>query len=41
MAGENRYAMLERMHPELSKKFREQIEKDYDKRYTMLADMAE
>ena len=41
LSGENRYAMLERFHPELSKAFREQIEKDYDDRYAILSHMAE
>ena len=41
LSGENRYAMLERFHPELSKAYREQIEKDYDDRYTLLTHMAE
>ncbi|BCS87799.1 pyruvate:ferredoxin (flavodoxin) oxidoreductase [Pseudodesulfovibrio sediminis] len=41
MSGENRYAMLERFHPELSKAFREQIEKDYADRYQILTHLAE
>lgn len=41
LSGENRYAMLEKFYPEISKGFREQIEKDYDKRYVTLSHMAE
>jgi len=41
MSGENRYAMLERFHPELSKAFREQIEKDYTERYAILTHLAD
>ncbi|WP_319543446.1 pyruvate:ferredoxin (flavodoxin) oxidoreductase [uncultured Pseudodesulfovibrio sp.] len=41
MSGENRYAMLERFHPELSKAFRAQIEKDYADRYAILTHLAE
>jgi len=41
LSGENRYAMLERFHPELSKAFREQIEKDYADRYATLTRMAD
>ena len=41
LSGENRYAMLERFHPELSKAFREKIEKDYADRYAILSHLAE
>ncbi|MUM77081.1 pyruvate:ferredoxin (flavodoxin) oxidoreductase [Pseudodesulfovibrio sp. F-1] len=41
LSGENRYAMLERFHPEVSRQFREKIEKDYLKRYDALKTMAE
>ncbi|QGY41757.1 pyruvate:ferredoxin (flavodoxin) oxidoreductase [Pseudodesulfovibrio cashew] len=41
LSGENRYAMLERFHPELSKAFRAQLEKDYAERYTILTHLAE
>jgi len=41
LSGENRYAMLERFHPEVSKQFREKIEKDYLRRYDTLKIMAE
>ncbi len=41
MSGENRYAMLERFHPELSKAFREQIEKDYTERFQILSHLAD
>jgi len=41
LSGENRYAMLERFHPELSKAFREKIEKDYADRYATYAHLAE
>jgi len=40
MSGENRYAMLERFHPELSKAFRAQIEKDYADRYDIYTHLA-
>jgi pyruvate-ferredoxin/flavodoxin oxidoreductase len=40
LAGENRYALLERLHPEDSKKLRVQIEKDYMKRYEILEHLA-
>jgi pyruvate-ferredoxin/flavodoxin oxidoreductase len=40
MSGENRYAMLERFHPELSKAFRAQIEKDYADRYNIYTHLA-
>ncbi|MCJ2165017.1 MULTISPECIES: pyruvate:ferredoxin (flavodoxin) oxidoreductase [unclassified Pseudodesulfovibrio] len=40
LSGENRYAMLERFHPELSKAFRAQIEKDYADRYAILTHLA-
>ena len=36
LSGENRYAMLERFHPEVSKAYREQIEKDYENRLRRL-----
>ncbi|BDQ33203.1 pyruvate:ferredoxin (flavodoxin) oxidoreductase [Pseudodesulfovibrio portus] len=41
LSGENRYAMLERFHPELSKAFREKIEKDYADRYAIYTHLAE
>lgn len=41
LAGENRYALLERMHPEDSKELRKQIEEDYNERYEALKYMAE
>ena len=41
LSGENRYAMLERFHPELSKAFREQIEKDYSDRFAILSHLAD
>ncbi|QJB55049.1 pyruvate:ferredoxin (flavodoxin) oxidoreductase [Pseudodesulfovibrio sp. zrk46] len=41
LSGENRYAMLERFHPELSKAFREQIEKDYNDRYAIYSHLAD
>jgi pyruvate-ferredoxin/flavodoxin oxidoreductase len=41
LSGENRYAMLERFHPDLSKNYREKIERDYDTRYAILSRMAE
>ncbi|MEF2229808.1 MAG: thiamine pyrophosphate-dependent enzyme, partial [Pseudodesulfovibrio sp.] len=41
LSGENRYAMLERFHPEQSKAFRDRIEKDYAKRYALLTRLAE
>ena len=40
LSGENRYAMLERFYPELSKDFRSEIEKDYNRRYETLKHMA-
>ncbi|NDV18599.1 pyruvate:ferredoxin (flavodoxin) oxidoreductase [Pseudodesulfovibrio sp. JC047] len=40
LSGENRYAMLERFHPELSKAYRAQIEKDYEERYATLTRLA-
>ncbi|MDD3312231.1 pyruvate:ferredoxin (flavodoxin) oxidoreductase [Pseudodesulfovibrio sp.] len=40
LSGENRYAMLERFHPEVSKVFRARIEKDYADRYTLLSHLA-
>ncbi|MBG0789815.1 MAG: pyruvate:ferredoxin (flavodoxin) oxidoreductase [Desulfovibrionaceae bacterium] len=41
LSGENRYAMLERFHPELSKAYREQLEKDYADRYAIYSHLAE
>ncbi|WP_319584396.1 pyruvate:ferredoxin (flavodoxin) oxidoreductase [uncultured Pseudodesulfovibrio sp.] len=41
LSGENRYAMLERFHPELSKAFRAKLEKDYADRYATLTHLAE
>ena len=41
LSGENRYAMLERFHPELSKAFREKIEKDYTDRFAILSHLAD
>ena len=41
LSGENRYAMLERFHPELSKAFRDKIEKDYADRFAILSHMAD
>jgi pyruvate-ferredoxin/flavodoxin oxidoreductase len=41
LSGENRYAMLERFHPELSKAFREKLEKDYADRYAILTYLAD
>jgi len=41
LSGENRYAMLERFHPDLSKTYRDKIEQDYDNRYAILSRMAE
>jgi pyruvate-ferredoxin/flavodoxin oxidoreductase len=41
LSGENRYAMLERFHPELSKAFRAQIEKDYTDRFAILSHLAD
>ncbi|MCJ2164761.1 MULTISPECIES: pyruvate:ferredoxin (flavodoxin) oxidoreductase [unclassified Pseudodesulfovibrio] len=40
LSGENRYAMLEKFHPETSKALRERIEQDYQKRYTQFEYMA-
>jgi pyruvate-ferredoxin/flavodoxin oxidoreductase len=40
LSGENRYAMLERFHPDLSKTYREKIEQDYDTRFAILSRMA-
>jgi pyruvate-ferredoxin/flavodoxin oxidoreductase len=40
LSGENRYAMLERFHPALSKAYRDKIEQDYDNRYAILSRMA-
>ena len=40
LSGENRYAMLERFHPELSKAFREKIEKDYADRFAIYSHLA-
>ncbi|EGB16069.1 pyruvate ferredoxin/flavodoxin oxidoreductase [Pseudodesulfovibrio mercurii] len=41
LSGENRYAMLERFHPDLSRTYRARIEQDYDRRYAILSRMAE
>jgi len=41
LSGENRYAMLERLYPELSKDYRVQIEKDFNRRYDILKHLAE
>ncbi|MBU4559976.1 MAG: pyruvate:ferredoxin (flavodoxin) oxidoreductase [Proteobacteria bacterium] len=41
LSGENRYAMLEKFHPEISKAFRAKIEKDYTTRYAILSHLAE
>ncbi len=41
LSGENRYAMLERFHPELSRAFREKIEHDYAERFSILTHLAE
>ncbi len=41
LGGENRYALLERLHPADSKRLREQIEKDYNERYEALKFMTE
>jgi len=41
LSGENRYAMLERFHPELSAAFRTQIEKEYTNRYATYSHLAE
>ncbi len=41
LSGENRFAMLEKFHPEVSKRLRERIEKDYEERYHMLKYMSE
>jgi len=41
LSGENRYAMLERFHPELSKAFRAKIEKDYADRFAIYSHLAE
>ena len=41
LAGENRYAALEKMLPEESKKLRVGIEKEYEERYRLLKAMAE
>jgi pyruvate-ferredoxin/flavodoxin oxidoreductase len=40
MGGENRFGLLERTKPEVSKKYRSQIEKDYIDRYKMLKYLA-
>ncbi|SME88849.1 pyruvate:ferredoxin (flavodoxin) oxidoreductase [Desulfovibrio gilichinskyi] len=40
MAGENRYGLLERTNPEVSKKYRAKIEKDYNDRYEYFKYMA-
>ncbi|MFI3271437.1 MAG: pyruvate:ferredoxin (flavodoxin) oxidoreductase [Pseudomonadota bacterium] len=41
MAGENRYALLEKINPEESKRLRAGIEKDYNERYLLMKQMAE
>lgn len=40
LSGENRYASLEKMFPDESKKLREKIEKEYVERYDILKSMA-
>ncbi len=40
LSGENRYASLEKMFPDESKKLREKIEKEYAERYDILKAMA-
>ena len=40
LSGENRYASLEKMFPDESKKLREKIEKEYTERYDILKAMA-
>jgi len=41
LSGENRYASLEKMFPDESKKLREKIEKEYAERYNVLKFMAD
>jgi len=41
LAGENRFAMLEKSFPEESKRLRMKIEKDFNKRYEILKKMTE
>lgn len=41
LAGENRYALLEKIAPEESKRLRAEIEKDYNERYELMKQMAE
>lgn len=41
MGGENRYALLEKINPEESKRLRAGIEKDYNERYLLMKQMAE
>ncbi|WP_243547189.1 pyruvate:ferredoxin (flavodoxin) oxidoreductase [Pseudodesulfovibrio tunisiensis] len=40
LSGENRYAILEKFHPEASKALREKIEQDYNNRYEQYKHMA-
>jgi pyruvate-ferredoxin/flavodoxin oxidoreductase len=40
LSGENRYAMLEKFHPEASRDLRQRIEEDYRKRYLRLEYLA-
>jgi len=41
LSGENRYAQLEQLYPEESKRLRAQIEKEYTERYYQLKQLAE
>ncbi len=41
LSGENRYAALEKIDPEESKRLRRQLEADYYKRYVMIKTMAD
>ncbi|MEF2229313.1 MAG: pyruvate:ferredoxin (flavodoxin) oxidoreductase, partial [Pseudodesulfovibrio sp.] len=41
LSGENRYAMLERLYPDLSKDYRAKIEKDFGRRYETLKHLAD
>ncbi|WP_432736991.1 pyruvate:ferredoxin (flavodoxin) oxidoreductase [Maridesulfovibrio sp. FT414] len=41
LAGENRFGLLERINPEVSKEYRAKIEKDYNDRYEILKYMAD
>ena len=41
LSGENRYAMLERLYPDLSKDYRAKIEKDFNRRYETLKHLAD